>query len=60
MTDKMMKNSENKVQGDGNPIVSSYFGQDVEEDDESDEDVKVNMKTALIADTYFKRKKKKK
>lgn len=60
MTDKMMQNSENKVQGDGNPIVSSYFGQNVEEEDEPDEDVKVNMKTALIADTYFKRKKRKK
>lgn len=58
MTERMMNNSEGKVK------VESEDGCDCghqccDEDCESDDEVKINMKTALIADTYFHRKKKK-
>lgn len=58
MTEKMMANSEGKVRVEkgeecdcGHPCCDN--------DEIENDDVKINMKTALIADTYFHRKKKK-
>lgn len=58
-TDSMMINSDNKVNvgdDDSSLFSSDFSNQNV---DLSEDEVKINMKTALIADTYFKRKKKK-
>lgn len=66
-TEQMMKNSGDKINSrDGVESVTPRYslwgdGQTdcQEEVDLSDDDVKINMKTALIADTYFNRRKKK-
>ena len=57
MTERMMNNSENKVRVESDSDCGcehSCCNEDAEDDE-----VKINMKTALIADTYFHRKKKK-
>lgn len=56
MTEKMMSNSDVRIApSDGD----SDFDDSMSLDEELDDEVKINMKTALIADTYFNRKKKK-
>ena len=56
-TDEMLYNSENKVQSEYEHSHECVHYEDCECEDE---EVKINMKTALIADTYFNRKKRKK
>lgn len=69
MTEKMMNNSDGKFSDNKNNVGDSqmpslwsidFSGETEGTDDEIIEDeVKVNMKTALIAETYFNRRKKK-
>lgn len=56
-TAEMLYNSENKVQSEYEHSNECVHIDDCECEDE---EVKINMKTALIADTYFNRKKRKK
>lgn len=58
MTEKMMSNSDGKITS-GDVGFDFNAINDNQEDEIEDDEVKVNMKTALIADTYFNRKKKK-
>lgn len=57
MTERMMINSEEKVRVESDNECDC--GHPCCEDEIENDDVKINMKTALIADTYFHRKKKK-
>lgn len=60
-TDDMMNNSVGKVAGTSDNKIGLFESENFVEDfdGEVSENVQVNMKTALIADTYFNRKKKK-
>ena len=53
----MLKNSRSKVVCESDECGDSCCHEDCCDDE--DDDVKVNMKTALIAETYFNRKRKK-
>ena len=55
--DKMIKNSEMKVKCEHEEHDGVCFHEDCLNDD--DDEVEVNMKTALVAETYFNRKRKK-
>lgn len=57
-TETMLMNSGNKVKNDEHDKSKfSLFSSDVNEDDFiGDEDVEINMKMALLADTYFKKR----
>ena len=62
-TEKMLTNSDNKVKNDEHEKSSfSLFSNNVVEDEDDEEDeVQINMKTALLADTFLgKRNKKRK
>ena len=67
-TEEMMKNSQDKLNVEkqtDEPVEQKYSlfsasnSLETEEDDVIEDDVKVNMKTALIAETYFGKRKKK-
>lgn len=60
-TDDMMNNSVGKVAGTSENRISLFESENIAEDFDGEigDNVQVNMKTALIADTYFNRKKKK-
>ena len=59
-TDEMLKNSEKHVQCDCHDDGHFCHNDNCEcEDDDCCDDVKVDMKTALISETYFNRKRKK-
>ena len=57
MTERMMNNSKNKVKVESDSDCDCRHS--CCDEDMEDDEVKINMKTALIADTYFHRKKKK-
>lgn len=60
--DGMMSNLEGRIdlgQERGESLFTSMNGFSAGDDEKADENVNVNMKTALIAETYFNRKKKK-
>lgn len=59
-TEKMLANSDGKVKSDEHEksTFSLFSNNVVEEDDEDDEDVQINMKTALLADTFLGKRKK--
>lgn len=52
----MVINSKSKI--NSSPEMSYNAAEEFRDDEIEDDDVKINMKTALIADTYFNRKKK--
>lgn len=56
MTERMMNNSDGRIAPGENISETNAF---LNLDEEIDDEVKVNMKTALIADTYFNRKRRK-
>lgn len=60
-TEKMLLNSENKVKNDEHEksSFSLFSNNESVEDFDDDEDVQINMKTALIADTYLGKRKRK-